>query len=307
MKQFFIIVLLLVPSFSLAQDTSQTKLEDLIFDSHSFEEVIPLIEEEIQSWNHCDLPFFMRLLCFNPFFQQKKDNYFNEENLYPYQSLVDTDALFERYGDFFKQKIAFDLREQYLYNTYSEEQQKEILAYNEDFDTWEDYIALEHQQMFKSAIIDIIGDYTDGYAYFMENENFEYVQAWSALKMPYYLQWASSHFFPPYIEEQTQTTLAKAEAEALLGSTATLLRTTHSLYLQDAFPNSETIYDEYIWVNGSDAIGVYSKLRYQIVDESGQALAPLEDGVETRFGTKAFGDFEVVDIRVLFDLVEIEE
>lgn len=55
------------------------------------------------------------------------------------------------------------------------------------------------------------------------------------------------------------------------------------------------------------AIGAYSELRYQIVDESGQALAPLEDSVETRFGTKAFGNFEVVDIRVLFDLVEVEE
>lgn len=41
-----------------------------------------------------------------------------------------------------------------------------------------------------------------------------------------------------------------------------------------------------------------------MVDESGQALAALEDDVETRFGTKAFGDFEVVDIQVLFDLVE---
>ena len=48
--------------------------------------------------------------------------------------------------------------------------------------------------------------------------------------------------------------------------------------------------------------GVYSELRYKIVDESGLAQAPLEDGVETRFGMKDVGGYEVVDIRVLFDL-----
>jgi len=72
-------------------------------------------------------------------------------------------------------------------------------------------------------------------------------------------------------------------------------------------PDAETIYDEFIWVHGAEAVGVYSQQRYQIVDESGQALAPLEDGVETRFGTKDIDGFEVVDIRVLFDLVEVEE
>ena len=263
-----------MPTFSLTQDTSQTNLADIALDNYSLEEFIPLVEEELKSYNHCDLAFFMYWLCGSPLFPQHNEQNITEDNLYPFQSLVDMDALLEYYGDFLKQKIAFDLRGRNYFYTYTEEQQKETLAYNEDFDTWEDYVASEQQHMYKSAIADIIADYTDGYAYFMENQDFDYIQAWSTLKMQHYLQWINLQYYPPYIEGQVQNVLAKAEAEALLGATATLLRI---------------------------------QRRYQIVDESGQALAPLEDGVETRFGTKAFGDFEVVDIRVLFDLTNIIE
>lgn len=308
MKQFFIILFFLISTSTFAQNTTQTSSPDITLDYYSFEEFLPKIKEQYQPWNGCRLPFFMSWLCGTPLFPNMGANAtINEENLYPFKSLVDVDAMLEHYNSFLKQQAAFTLRNQSHFRYMSEEQRAEMLKYNEEFDTWEDFVYSQQLQIFTEAIASVIGDYTDGYAYFSDNSEYNYVEAWSNINMQYYVQWTHLHFQPPYKENEVLTMLSRIEAEALLGATPTLLRTTHSLYLQDPVLDSQTDYDEFVWVHADEAIGVYTKRRYQIVDEAGQALAPLEDGVETRFGTKAFGDFEVVDIRVLFDLVPIEE
>lgn len=308
MKQFFIIFLALISTFSIAQETSHASTAEITLDYYSLEEFLPIVKEQYQPWNGCHLPFFMYWLCGSPLFpQQGGSATISEENLYPYKSLVDMDAMLEHYGSFLKQKAAFELRNRGHWHAVPEEHRIEMLEYNDDFDTWEDYVASQQQNMYRESIAAVIGDYTDGYVYFLENSEYNYVEAWSSINMQYYMQWVNLQYQPHYREDQVQSLLTKTEAETLLGATATLLRTTHSLYLQDSVQDLQTDYDEFVWVHADEAIGVYTKLRYQIIDETGQALAPLEDGVETRFGTKDIGGYEVVDIRVLFDLKLLEE
>jgi len=73
------------------------------------------------------------------------------------------------------------------------------------------------------------------------------------------------------------------------------------------YENYSNTPDEYIWVNGANAIGFGSKKHYQIVDEFGQPLNLLEDKVETRITTISASGIDVLDIQVLFNLIVIDE
>lgn len=325
MKIYHLVFLLFLLSsvFSQTHNTSKINL-----DYYTFDEALAEIQTQFEyqnqdyGWWYCDLPFLLRWVCHTPLYPQPDYNLsnvnnvkteFNKDNLIPYYSLVDVDAMLEHYSEYIHHKIAFSLNQnqQDFYQIIPVDQRQEMMSY-EGFDSWDEYISAQNEQFVQQVILEVFQSYTDGFVQLNEGDNIPYgpmpVQTWSALDNGYGLQWLTFPFVSSNIEMGGDIkVLRQTEAEAFFAAKPVLIRTTHSLFAKNFSYDLQNPSDELVWVHGDKALGFFTQKKYQIVDENGQALAPLEDGVATRFGIKAVGDYQATDIRVLFDMVEVEE
>ncbi len=224
------------------------------------------------------------------------------DNLIPFKSIANLDKIQALIEPLVKQKLAVDFFRIGFPSTNKAYQ--EAILKRSDFDNWDDQITSELQGYLTRELGESLRNYGDGF--FLPVGTWH--QAWSTIKIDNGVIGINIRLQPQFPESVNYA--RREEAEERLGGSVTLVRTLNSLHFQDrkyTLINDDNPPDEFIWVNGTRAIGFYNQRLYQIVNQDGQPLSLLEDEVETRIITKTIAGIDLLQVLVMFDLKALEE
>lgn len=228
----------------------------------------------------------------------------------PFYIFVDREAVFEYLNPIAHRAAITDL---YVYDRgiivanlhFGEDVLEERII---DYKSASDKTSVERIQelynwQYKQNLSGLLKDYSNGF--FEHDTEFKhYIEVWSDLKQDKGPLW----IFSPRQGgiSSAENYVSRQKAVDILGSNVKLVRTINSLYFENNRLNETNIkLDEYIWVNSSDAIGMFTNKRYKVVSQAGELISLFEDEVLTKRVNISINNMDFTVFKELYDLQEV--